>query len=175
MVGIPYTLEYEVIRNCKNYVLNNNMGQRSFANGNIDNQLYGLLGEYYTAFHYDQPSPLEKKKGFDGGYDMIIAGKKWDVKTRWLKQENRGFDPTYEITDLFGSQRNYDVDGYIFGVINKRQFLIVGWMEKEEYFEKATLYRKGTQIRNTSYTWKDDNYSLTYSRLNPITTFNTGI
>jgi hypothetical protein len=100
-------------------------------------------------------------------YDIIGEdGSRWDVKT---KQRTVPVQPHFYATvaDFNTSQK---CDGYIFVSIYGDIAQIIGWVWKEQFYKKATFYKKG-DIDPTSHDgWKfrADCFNLPYSELNLV-------
>tara|TARA_R110000824_G_scaffold28889_1_gene96610 strand:+ start:638 stop:1141 length:504 start_codon:yes stop_codon:yes gene_type:complete len=127
------------------YLKDNNIGNRSEANGSKEEQFVGLLGEVRVKEFFNIDHKFEN--GFDGGFDFIYKGKKFDVKTM-----GRNVDPKpYYVNNFITYQLDYDCDGYIFCSLNKKtnKLSVCGWVTKNELKERADLFIKG-QTRKRS-------------------------
>jgi hypothetical protein len=133
------------------FLKENNIGNRSNANGNKEEQFVGLLGEILVKRHLNIEHNYSN--GFDGGYDFIYKGKKFDVKTM-----GRNVDPKdYYVNNFICYQLDYECDGYVFCSLNKKtnKLTICGWVTKEELKSKGELFIKGqTRQRTDGSTFK---------------------
>tara|TARA_R110000787_G_scaffold108992_1_gene217429 strand:- start:832 stop:1338 length:507 start_codon:yes stop_codon:yes gene_type:complete len=123
------------------YLRTNNIANRGVADGNKTEQYIGLLGEMKV--HQLFKMPFEFSDGFDGGFDMEINGLKADVKTMG---RNVDMKPDY-VHNFNGLQKHFKCDLYIFTSLNKKksELTICGWVTKEELFERAEKFKKGTK------------------------------
>jgi len=122
----------------------------------------GALGEIIV---WDQ---YKKKTEYVGSYDydMIIKGKKVDVKT---KLQNMAPQP-YHRANIFAYNTRQKCDYYCFVAIlsDLSKGWIIGWKEKEKFFEEAEFHKKGTVDKKGSdptWTFKGDCYCLDNSQL----------
>jgi hypothetical protein len=120
-------------------------------NGTKEEQFIGVLGEIILFDFFGKPRPTinEKQKDFgDNGVDIIIGEQKIDIKTMGRNCEPK---KTF-INNLHGDQVRgyYKNDAYIFTSYNKKTdtLTICGWVTKEEFFERADFYPKGTVRKN---------------------------
>lgn len=152
-----------------NFLQNHNVGNRHTANGNKEEQYVGLLGEMMISDMFNGEYKL--KSGFDGGFDLIINGRKVDVKTM-----GRNVDVKMNyVNNFIGFQSHFNCDIYIFCSINKRksELTMCGWVTKQELFDRADYYPKGT-IRTrddgSSFEFKADTYEIKNIDLNAAET-----
>ena len=140
----------EMKRSAWEFLQHNNIGNRHTANGNKEEQYVGLLGEMVVADIFNIEHKLSK--GFDGGFDFVIDGKKADVKTM-----GRNVDVKMNyVNNFIAFQSGFNCDLYIFCSINKNksELTICGWVTKQELFDRATYYPKGekrTRDNGTSF------------------------
>ncbi len=94
----------------------------------------------------------------DRNADFLLKGKRVDVK---CKERNVFCKPSFEVS-VEARQKDYDVDWYVFYSYNikasKLEFL--GWMDKESYYKKAKLYKKGDCMDNNNWVVSVDCYNL---------------
>ncbi len=130
-----------IIEYCRRQVQLYNFGQRASGNGSREQQLTGLIGESIVRVLFDRPLP-SGELGFDGGYDLEIYGKRFDVKTMGRKTDFK----QYYTNNFIASQDNYDCDAYIFCSLNVITGILtlVGWISKEEFKVYRGYYPKGT-------------------------------
>lgn len=154
-----------IVEYCRQILRNNNFGQRGIADGNQSEQLRGIVAQCLIMDSLGMP--LIEPKGFDGGFDMI-----WNHKTYDIKSMGRNCDPKpYFVNNLIGLQKHFNVDRYIFCSINRQsmELTICGWIDKEQFFNKANFYPKGTIRKRddqTTFNTKADLYELPNSELN---------
>lgn len=136
-INVPDNL----INSINKFLNTNNIGNRSFGNGNKRNQLVGLIGEFTTYKYFFNCYP-DFKIGFDGGIDFIYKDKKIDVKT----MERKGFVKSNYVNNFYHCQKDYDSDTLIFCNYNNIQNVIeiCGWIPKSELDTKAIYYPKDT-------------------------------
>ena len=61
------------------------------------------------------------------------------------------------------------VVGYVYLIlINLSKAWILGSISKKDFYDRATLHRKGDVDRDNGYTFKADCYNLRIDRLDPI-------
>ena len=132
------------------FVKNNDIGKRHEFNGDKKQQYTGMLGEYVIKKKLGLEADLTE--GFDGGWDLEYKGKKIDVKTTGRRVPPR----EWYVHNLVSFQKDFDCDIYIFCTLNQQTYElhVDGWIEKEEFFEHATMFKKG------SYRKRDDGSRL---------------
>jgi len=117
-------------------------------------------------------------------YDMIWEGQKLDVKTkkRGYGVPRLSFDGSIE---TFNTKQK--CDSYIFASISYKNtnyyepyenprdehkdisaVYLCGIISKDEYFSKATLYKKGTTDPTNGHFFPKDRYNLLYSEMYPV-------
>ena len=149
------------------YLKTNNIANRSKADGNKEEQFVGLLGEILIKNHFNIEHNYSD--GFDGGYDFIYKGKKFDVKTM-----GRNVDPKpYYVNNFIGYQLNYDCDKYIFCSLNKKtnKLSVCGWVTKEELKTRGDLFIIGqerTRSDGSSFKLKAPTLEIKNNQLNNI-------
>ena len=94
-------------------------------------------------------------------YDMIIKGKKVDVKT---KSQKFAPEPSYTY-NIFAFNTKQKCDYYCFvGVLyDLSKAWIVGWKEKEAFFKEARFRKKGElddTVPHCNWSFKGDCYCL---------------
>jgi len=122
----------------------------------------GALGEVIVWDKY------KNKTKYVGSYDydMIIKGKKVDVKT---KAQNYPPAP-HHTYNIFAFNTKQKCDYYCFVVVHNdlSRAWIVGWKQKEAFFKEARFRKKGEiddNIPNGTWTFKGDCYCLNISQL----------
>ena len=122
----------------------------------------GALGEVIV---WDQFKKITEYVGsYD--YDMIIRGKKVDVKT---KLQNFAPKP-YHRANIFAYNIRQKCDYYCFVAIlsDLSKGWIIGWKEKERFFKEAIFKKKGEVDNvgtNEGWVFKGDCYCLNNDQL----------
>jgi len=114
-----------------------NFGQRGRFDGSPGQQLAGVAGE--NMIRKLLGVPLIEGAGFNGGIDIVINGKKVDVKTSQRKCPPQ----QHHKNNVVGSQVKYKSDTYLFLSLNGRTITVCGWIPKSMFLEKATFTPKG--------------------------------
>lgn len=150
---------------CASRLVTQNLGNRGDgSDGTKEQQFIGVLGENFIRHFCGLP--YMEPKGFDGGYDVIILGNKFDVKTM-----GRTIEPRLDFVNNFvASQTKFDPDAYLFISINKTNFkaTVCGWIEKQLFAQKANLFAKNTKRKRadgSSFVLKADTYEIENSKL----------
>ena len=152
------------------FVKNNNIGIRhKGANGNQAESYTGILGEYCIKRRFGLEPDL--KEGFDGGWDFEYKGMKIDVKTTGRKVPPR----EWYVHNLIAFQKDFDCDAYIFCTLNRQTYelTIDGWITKEDFFDKATKFKKGTyrtRDDGSKFKLKATGFEIKIEDLKPINT-----
>jgi hypothetical protein len=119
----------------------------------------GALGEVIVFDKYN------KKAEYIGSYDydLIIKGKKVDVKT---KAQNVP-PATHHTYNIFAFNTTQKCDYYCFVVIlnDLSKAWIVGWKEKEAFLKEATFREKGDVDDVGGHIFPSDCYCLKYNQL----------
>tara|TARA_R100000149_G_C5861481_1_gene127309 strand:- start:506 stop:1015 length:510 start_codon:yes stop_codon:yes gene_type:complete len=150
------------------FVKNNNIGKRhKGANGTKKDQYTGMLGEYVVKKKLGLD--IDLVAGFDGGWDLVYKGLKIDVKTTLRKVPPR----EWYVHNLVAFQKDFDCEAYIFCTLNSQTYelTIDGWITKEDFFEKATKFKKGTYRKRddgTKLKLKATGYEINISDLDNI-------
>jgi hypothetical protein len=118
-----------------------NFGQRGYGDGSRREQLTGIIGQTVFADIIEAERP-EGSTGFDGGKDFLINGMRVDIKTMTRRVPVRD----YFVHNFVGYQKDYDVDYYVFASYNtaRRVLTICGYIGKDEFFENADFFPKGS-------------------------------
>ena len=114
---------------------------------------------------------IDLKAEFDGGWDLEHKGLKIDVKTTGRRVPPR----EWYVHNLIGFQKDFDCDAYIFCTLNKQTYELTvdGWITKEDFFEKAEKFKKGTlrtRQDGTKLKLKATGYEIKITDLQPIET-----
>jgi hypothetical protein len=127
---------------CKDQVEKFNFGNRFTANGNKEQQLTGIIGQYVVMqlFGLDLPDGSE---GFDNGVDFVFDTKTIDVKTMGRNTDVR---PSYT-NNFIKLQDYFKTEIYIFCSYNKlkKEVTICGWIDKNTFISKRDFYEKGSK------------------------------
>lgn len=117
------------------------MGNRNDgSDGTYEQQLFGVIGQNIL-LNAAGKKLMQPSVGHDGGVDLFLFDKKFDVKTM-----GRSVDPKIDFVNNFmESQIKFDVDGYIFTSINKvaMRIAICGWLPKQDLEVKSMRFSKG--------------------------------
>jgi len=145
----------------------NNIGARGHADGNMEEQLVGILGQNIICDTLDLP--MMKPSGFDGGVDINLNNKKIDIKTMGRKS----YPKLNYVNNLIASQLKYDVDVYLFCSYHKKDNILTvcGWIDKDEFIKKSKFYKKGEERKRfdgTSFNTKADLCEIENKYLNQI-------
>ena len=120
----------------------------------------GAIGEIIVADSIE----AEQMNTYD--YDLVKDGMRIDVKTKRCNSKPK---PFYDCSvALHGTKQ--DCDAYVFVriLINLSKAWILGSISKKDFYDRATLHRKGDVDRDNGYTFKADCYNLRIDRLDPI-------
>jgi hypothetical protein len=121
----------------------------------------GALGEIIVLDRFKEDSEYVG----DYNYDLIIKDKKIDVKTK--KQNMR--PASHHSVNIFAYNTTQKCDYYCFVLIHclMQKGWIVGWKEKDKFYEEATFREKGEvdSTLNTSWAFRDDCYTMKITEL----------
>jgi hypothetical protein len=140
------------VRYAREYLKEGSVANRGVFDGDEYKQLFGIQAQTLVADYLGVPRP-KNEKGFDGGWDILFKGKRWDVK---CEQRNVSFKPRVFVHNVAGSQINYEkCDGYIFVSYNREMgdFTICGWISKEGFKEHATFHPVGSVRQRSDGTY----------------------
>ena len=115
------------------------MAHRGKFDGDKHQQLFGLIAQVIVMDYLKLDRP--KNEGFDGGFDLELNKKRYDVK---CEMRTVNFQGTF-VHNLSAFQINYKADGYIFVSYNKSngEYSICGVISKEDLKNKSVFYKKG--------------------------------
>ena len=137
--------------------------------GKLKNSIMGGTGNF-TGFLGEEivKSYLKIKCNNTKDYDIVYDSKKYDVKTKLRKHEPK-VDWDCSIASYNTVQK---CDRYIFTSIKETEdgydAWILGWMDKEEYFQKATFWPKGKYDPSNGYQVRANCYNIKIKDLNKI-------
>ena len=99
-------------------------------------------------------------------YDLVKDGKRIDVKT---KRCNTKPLPYYECSvALHGTKQDCDTYGFVRVLSDMSKAWILGGLSKQDFYDRATLYRKGDIDQDNGFVFKADCYNLRIDKLSPI-------
>ena len=155
----------EIKHHCRNQLQNYDFGKRKEANGNMREQLTGILGQCVLMEQFNV-GLIDGKDGFDDGLDIEFKGLRIDVKTM-----GRTCEPKLNyVNNFIGLQMGHNTDLFIFCSLNKKtcEVTVCGWIPKSEFKKRANFYKKGTKrtrTDGTSFFTKADLYEIENSKL----------
>ena len=129
-------------------------------NGTKEEQITGNIAENKIV---EILNVSKANKIIDDGYDIKINNKLIDVKCM-----GRKFKPKLDyVANFYPRQKEYKANYFLFTSYNKnlKILTVCGLIQKEKYFEKAKLIKKGTKrFRGQSppFIIEDDLYELEY-------------
>ena len=127
-----------------------------------DSNIYGAIGEvivekYLKSINRD----VDFASAYD--YDMIVSGKKIDVKTK----RTTVVPKDHYLCSVSNFNTKQKCDYYVFARVKESKDVayILGYMPKKEFYEKSVFYREG-DIDVNGFVFKGDNYSMAIKDLN---------
>tara|TARA_R100000781_G_scaffold73728_1_gene46004 strand:- start:108 stop:593 length:486 start_codon:yes stop_codon:yes gene_type:complete len=120
----------------------------------------GAIGEIIVA------DSIKAKETNTYDYDLVKDGLRIDVKTKRCSTTPM---PDYDCSvALHGSKQ--DCDAYVFVriLINLSTAWILGGISKADFYNKATLYRKGQVDPANGFVFKADCYNLSIGKLDSV-------
>jgi hypothetical protein len=144
--------------------------QEALAMGRLRNSILkgagnaaGLLSEIILANNYPN---LERDS--TRNWDLVdrAANKTYDSKAKQTIVEPL---PHYECS-VANFNPNQKCDSYIFTRVHKGllKVWVLGYIDKYEFFEKATFHRRGDYDESNNFTFHADCYNLKIEELNPM-------
>lgn len=98
-------------------------------------------------------------------YDILWNGMKVDVKTK----ETTVPPKDYYDCSVAKTSTHQQCDAYLFTrYIKQGNLYVLGWITKEDYFDKARFLRKGDRDGDNSFVVKADCYNLSIKELNEV-------
>jgi|TARA_R110000787_G_scaffold276877_1_gene385908 hypothetical protein len=130
-----------------------------------DGNVSGFIGELLTCSLIP-----DSKISNTYDYDIVSEDKHIDVKTKRTKVKPRNYYDC-SIASLSTHQK---CTHYIFTRVlyDYSKAWVLGWMGRDEYFNKARFLKKGDKDGDNGFIVKADCYNLAIKDLNDITTFN---
>ena len=129
----------------------------SITKGNSN--LYGALGEIVVMDYFEEKDVLAEAT-YD--YDLIIDGYKVDVKTKKTTVTPK---PEYLCSiSAFNTKQKCDYYFFIRVDLPRKKAFLLGYIEKEKFFQKAFFKKKG-ELDVNGFVFKDDCYNLPISAL----------
>lgn len=144
---IPTKEEHDYV---KQLLSDCNVAQRGSFDGDKERQYVGMLGQVVISDFLQLPRPTPNQ-GWDGGFDIIWQGKKYDIK---CERRTVRFNYNRFVHNLVGKQCRYQCDGYIFLSYNQTTgvFDVCGSITKQEFLKHARFYPEGTARERTNGT-----------------------
>ena len=144
----------------KAQTLSKEMGQLKNSITKGQGNIHGFLGEIIVSKFLD----IEISNTYD--YDMIFNNIKIDVKTKRVTTPPKDY---YECS-VANLNTKQQCDVYVFTRILKdmTQGWILGYLNKEDYFKKATFMKKGEIDPSNNWKVSTDCYNLPINKLNNI-------
>jgi len=123
---------------------NINMGQRGTFDGTAARQRTGIIGQNAICKLFGADL-ISTDSGFDGGTDLLINGKRVDVKTMGRKSEvKKDF-----ACNFVAMQEKYPVDYYLFTSLHleKNELTVCGVIKKELFMQRKKVRQPGSTIK----------------------------
>ena len=144
----------------------NRMGRIRNSITRGEGNVYGFLGEQIAQLVLGGEI-VNKGKNYNVDYDLVLEdGVTVEVKTKKTKFEPKDY---YEcsVADLNTKQK---CDVYVFTRILKdmTKGWILGYLNKEDYFKKATFLKQGEIDPSNNWKVSTDCYNLSINKLNTI-------
>lgn len=118
--------------------------------------IYGALGEILV---YDQYISIAEYAGFYD-YDLLIKDRKIDVKSK----KTTVIPQPHFHASVANANISQDCDYYCFVRIHESFYTgwLLGWKNKDEFFEKADFHKGGESDPQSSFGWqfRDDCWNL---------------
>jgi hypothetical protein len=124
--------------------------------------IYGAIGEVALEKYLKSKNRVvDFESTFD--YDMIVSGKKIDVKTKRTTVVPKD-DYLCSVAAFNTKQR---CDYYVFARVSEKKDVayILGYMSKEDFYSMSIFYKRG-DIDVNGFVFKTDNYSIKVKDLN---------
>lgn len=124
--------------------------------------IYGAIGELALEKYLKSKNRVvDFESTFD--YDMIVSGKKIDVKTKRTTVVPKD-DYLCSVAAFNTKQR---CDYYVFTRVSEKKDVayILGYISKGDFYSRSTFYKKG-DIDVNGFVFKADNYSIKIKDLN---------
>ena len=124
--------------------------------------IYGAIGEVAVEKYLKSKNRVvDFESTFD--YDMIVSGKKIDVKTKRTTVVPK--DDYLCSVAAFNTKQKCDY--YVFARVSEKKDVayILGYISKGDFYSRSTFYKKG-DIDVNGFVFKADNYSIKVKDLN---------
>lgn len=166
-MAFSYKIPDHVLLSSLHLSIQSKLGHRNDgSDGSEAQQLVGIIGENSIRYLFNLPL-MEKRNDHDGGYDITIHGKNFDVKTM-----GRTVDPKLDFVNNFVlSQTAFNPDAYIFTSLNKTNLIITicGWIPSHNLKQNMERFHRGETRKRTDgskFTLKADLGEIPNSKLN---------
>jgi len=134
--------------------------KNSITNG--ERNIYGAIGEVAVEKYLKS---IDREVDFTStyDYDMIVSGKKIDVKTKRTTVTPR----EHYLCSIFKFNTRQQCDYYVFTRVkeNKEVAYILGYVSKDEFYKKSVFCKEGDLDVN-GFAFRSDNYSMEVKDLN---------
>ena len=165
---------YRIEKYCKKYFdPEENKKYAAHLDTREDANKVGIFGECIVGKYFGTPiddtltaRPIHQA---DPGFDILIKGQKWDIKTQVSEKAGRKFSNYY--LNIPEAMLRKDPNGYIWVLKWKAkwsEFWIMGYLEKALFEKLARKHLKGDKMGD-SFTYTADTYDLQATKLYPIT------
>ena len=146
------SVTHEMLEDAKKKALDMGRIKNSITKG--DGNIAGFLGEFLCA----SLLPYGSKISNTYDYDIVSGDKFIDVKTKRTKVKPK---PYYDCS-IASLSTHQKCSHYIFTRVlyDCSKAWILGWMSKEEYFDKARFLAKGERDGDNGFIVKADCYNL---------------
>lgn len=142
----------------------NQLGTLSHSIRNGSGNIAGFLGEECFLYHY--PDAI-RVNGYE--FDMVLNNFKVEIKTK-----DRTIEPSSHFECSISTHNpNQETDFYFFVSLLRQgddytKGYLLGYMDKDTYFKKAIMRKKGDIDPSNNFTVKHDCWNLPISQLNQI-------
>ncbi len=127
--------------------------------------IFGALGEVVVYDYFKDKKTIDFTSTYD--YDMVIGKHKVDIKTK----KTTVVPKDYYLCSISASNIHQKCDFYFFVRVKEdfKTAYLLGYIDKNIFFEKATFKKKG-ELDINNFVFKDDCYNLEISELNEFKT-----
>ncbi|MFN3651638.1 MAG: hypothetical protein ACK47B_18840 [Armatimonadota bacterium] len=150
----------EAVTYARSVLARHNFGRRGVADGTVDQQLTGLVGEIVVQDLFDYPRARGQTSP-DGGVDLVFHGITIDVKTMRRDAPVR----RHYVNNFSGLQADTSARAFIFCSLNwsRRVLTVCGWTLKDLFFRIADFHPRGAlrpRADGTSFPAEADLYEI---------------